>query len=351
MFGILFLVCYYFYMENLKELKKSFQKRNFYTTKDSGSVFLYSLLLPLILGFLFIYVFFMIISATGASFAPEANIAQELLDSYVWVGVVFAMLSQLVFLGIYFAYNKINRISQKSANFSFKKADVKTSLLSVFLGIFFVCCAILLIECCFGEFFKVIGVNGGGSSIPLDNVGWLFVNLLILGILPAVSEELLFRGVIFQGLKEKFSPTVSILLNGLIFALVHQNIQQFIYPFALGCVLALVMQRTNNLLYPILIHTFNNFSTIILSYLININVISLSFNITWWFVLIAIVLAGVGGLVFWLVDKYYLRKKKVEFEKEGELIQSPPISVGKFPLTMIFGAVISIILIVINAIG
>lgn len=335
-------------MDNTKELYKIFKKRNFYTLKDSANIFFYALLVPLLVSFLFVIISMSIISSQ----ITESKDAQTILENSLWFLIIATIITQVVFICIYFIYNKVNRISQRSCNLSFKKANIWTSLLFCFMGILFVIGFVWLINGCFGEMFRRLGLQESTMSIPLDNVGWLFVNFLLLGIVPAVSEELLFRGVIYQGLREKYSILTSVLLNGLFFALIHQNIQQFIYPFILGCVLSLIMERTNNLLYPILLHLFNNLTTILMQYLTNIGVLNISMHITWWFVLIAILVAGVTGVIFYLIDRFYLKKhNKIEIQKEGECIQTPPLAVNGFPVSFIIAIVVAVSLIVINAIG
>lgn len=334
-------------MENTKELRKQFEKRNFYTTKDSGKVFLYALLLPFAIAFVFTYVSYAIMVGTGVSF--EGQDMSEVMYGQLWFLILSMLLTEIVFICLFFCYNKTNRIKNSACNISFKKTNVWTCLLSAVAGIVSVIGFIWLIEGCFVAMFTAMGIETSSVSLPLDNVGWYFLNLLILAVVPAICEELIFRGMIFQGLKERFSKVGSVLLSALLFALMHQNIVQLIYPFILGCVLAVVMDRTNNLLYPMIIHFFNNFTTITISFLVNINAIDLSFNITWWFVLLAIFLAGLTCVVFWLLDKYYLRKHKViEVGKTGEVTQTPALSVGKFPVTILCGIVFAVIVIVLN---
>lgn len=332
------------------DLRNVFQKRNFYTTKDAGNIFLFALILPLAFGLVFCFICMSIADGAGITAPEGSTILEELFANYLWFTIPYALLTQVVFLCVYLCYNKASRIQQKSCNISFKKANVWTSLLSALVGIISVLGLVLLIEGCFGKLFEVLGFEQSTLNLPIDTVGWYIANLFILGVAPAICEELIFRGVIFQGLKEKFSSTTSILLSALLFALMHQNIQQFIYPFLLGCVLAFTFERTNNLLYPILIHFFNNFATLTLSFLSEINVINLNFEITWWVVLIAIALAGITFLILWLIDRFYLRKQsKIEVEKQGELNQAPPMSIGKFPITILIGIVVAVVFIVMNA--
>lgn len=325
-------------MENLNELRKSLQKRNFYTLKDSCNTFLFALVSPLLLGI--IIVFF-------------ANlIVPEDFTNELWWKIVGCLLTPIVFVGLYFSLNKIVRVENSACNLSFKKASVWTSLLSCLLGCVCVLGFLFLIYGCFDALWETIGIKSAPAILPLNSVGWFFVNILLLGIIPAITEELIFRGVIFTGFKQKLPAWASVLLTGLLFALMHQNVQQFLYPFILGSVLSLVMHRTNNLLYPILIHLFNNITTITLSFLQEMKIIDMSFfNPTvWWWVLVAIALALICGLLIFLFDRFYLRKRKpVEIEKQGELIQSPPICFKKIPISLIAGIFIAIVLIVINA--
>lgn len=338
-------------MENEKELKKMLNKRNFYTIKDSGLVFLYALILPLAIGLFFGYICLFIATKVGVKFAEEGNIMNEMFERFLWFSIPFALLTQIVFICIYFCYNKFNRISQKSACISFKKANIWSCLICAGAGVLCVIGFVWLIEGCIGKLFDVFGVQSSGLSLPLNNIGWLFANLLILGVLPAICEELLFRGMIYQGLREKLSPIASIFLSALLFALTHQNIEQFIYPFILGSMFALIFEKTGNLIYPIIFHMFNNFTTIILTYLIETNVLKLSFSVTWWGVLCAILLAAATCGILYLVWRFYFKNhKKIERQIEGENKQTPPILMGKVPFTLVCGIILCLIMIVINAI-
>ena len=260
------------------------------------------------------------------------------------------LLSVVVVLCMFFAYNKFNRIEQKSCNLSFKKANVWTCLLCAFSGIVACLGFVLLIEGVFGNMFDAIGLlpkPGESFEPPNDTVGYYFLNLLLLGIMPAICEELVFRGMIFQGLKERFKPFTSVILTALLFALMHQNIIQFIYPLILGFVLTVVMDKTNNLIYPMLIHFFNNFTTITLDFLIRNGAF---LGMAWWLYLLAFVVAFVTAAIFFVIYKFYLVKKpKQTIEKHGDAPLPSNINVGKMPLTLVLGIVIAVIMIVINA--
>lgn len=337
-------------MENKTKLQEALKKRNFYTIKDSGTVFLYALLFPLLVGLVFCYASMMIASNSGVQFEEGVNVIEYLFyNNYYWFSIPYMLLTQLVFILIYFFYKKSNRISFSASKVFVKKTKPLSAVISAATGIVCVLGFVLLIEVCFGNMFKAIGLEPNSLGLPNNNGGWFVLNLLILGVIPAICEELLFRGIVFQGLKEKFSRPVSMALSALIFALVHQNIQQFIYPFLLGLLLSFVFDKTNNLVYTILIHMFNNFTTLTLNFLAELNIISFEFAVTWWVVLLALLAVAVTCLILWVIYRFYLKKhEKIEVENEGEVVQSAPLSIGKFPLTMVIGFLTAVVMIVIT---
>ncbi len=340
-------------MTDIEELRKTFEKRNFYTTKEAGSVFLWALVLPLLIGFAFCYISMFAVTKAGLLAADTEDIIYVMFDKFAWFAIPFILLTQISFVLIYFCFHKINRLSFKATNLHLKKINWKTALLAVVVGIVCVGGFIGLIEGCFGKLWQAMGLKPSGVALPLNTWWWYILNMIILGVVPAIAEELLFRGVIFQGLKEKFSKWPSILISALLFALIHQNLEQLIYPFFLGIVLAVTFERTNNLVYSILIHMFNNFTTITINFVLNMNGIEkLNLPATWWFVLASIAAAAVVFGVLFLLDKFYLKKhKKIEVEKDGEVVQARAIGVGNLPLTIIVGGVLAVVMIVINALG
>lgn len=345
--------------EPVKELKKIFDKRNFYTLGDSGLVFLLALVFPLMTGLVIGYIAIFIAQKTGFQFSKEGASLTELLSHYVGFSIFFAMLAQIVFVVIIFAFHFSNRIQFSALKISVKKTKPLTAILSCLLGAIFMLGFVWLIEGCITGGLESIGVNtGDGTGIPLSNGWWLVLNLVLLGVVPAVCEEIIFRGIIYQGVRSKFSTLVSALLTALLFALVHQSIVQFIYPFVLGFVLCIIFERTDNLVYTMLVHMFNNFATIIFSFVVQQNGFDLSkkgeiwkiFPHAWWGWLVALALAGVTCLLFWLFDKYYLQKhQKNELEKVGETAEKP--SKLPIPISMIVGIVFAVFIIVINLFG
>ena len=59
-----------------------------------------------------------------------------------------------------------------------------------------------------------------------------------MAVLPALCEELAFRGFILTGLRRHFRPWTAVFLSSILFALFQMNVFQFVPHFILGVVLA-----------------------------------------------------------------------------------------------------------------
>ena len=82
--------------------------------------------------------------------------------------------------------------------------------------------------------------------------------LLVFGLLPAVLEELAFRGFILTGLRRRLPLWSAIVLSSFLFALYHMNVFQVIPAFILGIVLGLLAAWSNSVLPGMLFHLLYN---------------------------------------------------------------------------------------------
>lgn len=85
---------------------------------------------------------------------------------------------------------------------------------------------------------------------------WLLI--LTVGILAPITEELIFRGLVFRRMKDGMCAGIAVVLSAVIFGLYHGNVVQFIYASLMGIVLAVVYQRTGTLWTAILAHMAAN---------------------------------------------------------------------------------------------
>ncbi len=96
---------------------------------------------------------------------------------------------------------------------------------------------------------------------------------MLMVIAAPVLEELIFRGIILDGLLHRYSPRISILISSLLFAIVHLNPWQFVAGFIMGAFLGWVYYRSKSMLAAIIIHASANFSVYFLRFFIDSSMI------------------------------------------------------------------------------
>ncbi|MEL5994471.1 CPBP family intramembrane glutamic endopeptidase [Hymenobacter segetis] len=94
---------------------------------------------------------------------------------------------------------------------------------------------------------------------------WLGV--LVIGLVPAVAEELVFRGVIQKNLVRWFSPHVGVWLGAAIFSAIHFQFFGFVPRFVLGLVLGYLYLWSGNILVSMTAHFTQNAFQLFILYL------------------------------------------------------------------------------------
>jgi membrane protease YdiL (CAAX protease family) len=82
--------------------------------------------------------------------------------------------------------------------------------------------------------------------------------LLVFALLPAIIEEIAFRGFILTGLRRRLKPWSAIVLSSFLFALYHMNVFQVLPAFVLGLVLGLLALWSNSIVPGMLFHLLYN---------------------------------------------------------------------------------------------
>lgn len=108
-----------------------------------------------------------------------------------------------------------------------------------------------------------IDLNIDYNSPESDSFIEIIVYFISVAVVPAFSEEFLFRGVILSQLR-KFGDVFAILASALFFGLIHGNFTQIPFAFIVGLVLGYVTVKTNSILPGMLIHFANNGFSVIL---------------------------------------------------------------------------------------
>lgn len=246
-------------------------------------------------------------------FAGTEEAYNNLINNIV-VQVFTVMLAQIGFLIVYFVYNRdINYKVASKINFNIGWKNALLCVLIAVIGVFGINPLISSID----GFLVDIGYNLAGSlPLPMDNFGWLILNIILLAGVPAILEELIFRGVILNGYK-KLGAVPAMVITSLLFALIHGSVQQFVFPFLFGLILSFAALKTGTVLAPIIIHFVNNALVVILNY------VNFSFEIaipTWALLLIGLATTAAAFVIIWLLGKLFknVDKKLVLTEEELE---------------------------------
>ncbi len=99
-------------------------------------------------------------------------------------------------------------------------------------------------------------------SAELDHPYQIIIYIIYCAIIPALVEELLFRGAICKSLGV-YGKKTAVALSAVLFALMHSNIEQLLYTFVAGLVLGWIYVETKKIIYPILLHFLNNAISVI----------------------------------------------------------------------------------------
>lgn len=104
---------------------------------------------------------------------------------------------------------------------------------------------------------EVAGLQSYMLSVP-----WWQI-LLMVGIIGPVSEEFVFRGVIYHGYKTSQRFVGSMLLSALLFGLTHLNFNQVSYAVLVGIVSVLLLEGSGSIFYSMLFHICINTTNVV----------------------------------------------------------------------------------------
>jgi membrane protease YdiL (CAAX protease family) len=97
------------------------------------------------------------------------------------------------------------------------------------------------------------------SLLKPGGMGGIFVNLLVIAVIPAIGEELTFRGIIQKLLNRWFGhPHWAILVTAVLFSAIHIQFLSFLPRFFLGLVLGYLFYWSGSIWLTMLVHFINN---------------------------------------------------------------------------------------------
>ena len=106
------------------------------------------------------------------------------------------------------------------------------------------------------------------AFLKMDSINDLIFNLLLIGLIPAIGEELVFRGLV-QKLFHQLTKNIhaGVLIAAILFSAMHMQFYGFLPRMVLGVMLGYMLVWSGNLWFPIAGHFINNAGAVILYYL------------------------------------------------------------------------------------
>ncbi|MCB0533417.1 MAG: CPBP family intramembrane metalloprotease [Saprospiraceae bacterium] len=147
--------------------------------------------------------------------------------------------------------------------------------------------------------------------LQMDNVLELLANLLLIALLPALGEELVFRGIVQQQLMRRMRPWAAILLGAAVFSFIHFQFEGFLPRMLLGVVLGWLYWRSQNIWVPVGAHFVNNAFQVVGQYLYNqdLSTIDLEQDIDMPWMAAAVSVVLIYGIVRW-AEPYWANPSK-----------------------------------------
>ncbi|HVN56672.1 MAG TPA: CPBP family intramembrane glutamic endopeptidase [Bacteroidales bacterium] len=109
---------------------------------------------------------------------------------------------------------------------------------------------------------KLTGVLVSSEGMPS-----LLVNYFLIAILPAISEEMLFRGILQKLLNDLFrSGHAAVWVTAIIFSSIHLQFFGFLPRLILGLLFGYLFYWSGNLWYPVTAHFVNNAIPVTIAY-------------------------------------------------------------------------------------
>ncbi|MBK7630940.1 MAG: CPBP family intramembrane metalloprotease [Ignavibacteriales bacterium] len=156
-----------------------------------------------------------------------------------------------------------------------------------------------------------------GNLLTATNIFELIFVVIVVAVVPALSEEALFRGFIQRSFELKYKKYLAAIITALFFSAYHFNPYGFIPLFILGAFFGFAAYKSKTLLIPMFLHFLNNFSAVMLYHIIGdeeiiksdpaVNPNELSSYVT---MFLGLSVLFVGLIIF--INKYYTSKELIK---------------------------------------
>jgi membrane protease YdiL (CAAX protease family) len=107
-----------------------------------------------------------------------------------------------------------------------------------------------------------------GNLMRADNISEMILVVVTISVIPALCEEVLFRGYIQRSFELKFKPYFAAIITAIFFSAYHFNPYGIIPLAILGFYFGFAAYSSQSLIIPIILHFLNNFFAVMLYFTI-----------------------------------------------------------------------------------
>lgn len=122
----------------------------------------------------------------------------------------------------------------------------------------------------FVEFLELFGLSISVPELPELSLQNLIFAVIFICIIPTITEEILMRKIILDGLSE-VGEVFAIFASGFIFSIFHMNPAQTLYQFIVGCAFAYIVLKGGNYFVTMIAHLLNNLFIVLNYYFFKIS--------------------------------------------------------------------------------
>src|SRR5208283_2979510 len=108
------------------------------------------------------------------------------------------------------------------------------------------------------EEFKQLMDEAYKLLVNSNSIPELFWVIFVIALIPAIAEELLFRGLVQRSFEKSMSPMRAAIATGIIFAGYHLNPSSFVPLAVIGIYLGFLAMRADSLWVSMATHFYNN---------------------------------------------------------------------------------------------
>ena len=233
--------------------------------------------------------------------------------------IVDLLISLLFIIVLYLLYLKEMKIifTYKKLNFFF---IVKSLIYILSIGMIYYIIYFIFDNAFLFNFFKYFNdILSGKKNITIYDILILEKSLrpcfepfmfIATVIISPIFEEILYRGLMYNKLKEISNAFIGVLISSILFALLHIPKYGFgintFFLFLVGILLTYCYEKTDNIYVPIFVHSINNFFIFLFNY------------VYFYFLIIIYFIIFIAGIIIAIQEI----KKHLKVRKTFNLVQS-----------------------------